>query len=531
MDSAKKYAIITLISGLFVGASYFLGLFYGIENFFSDRLFFKKQIHQDIVIVEIDSESINKIGQWPWQRKVFARFIENLEKYKPKTLALDVVFSENSNLGKLDDTALKTAIQNADFPIILAAEIFESSRLFPLPEFRENTNTRLAHVNIILDKDGVARKLPKKIENLNPLGVEAVNIFDSKSEKVVYAAPAKTIRRIPFWRILENEKIENFENKIVFVGATSPDLHDEFETPFGGKMPGIEIQANIANMFLYGYSLNPVPKLYMFLWILASAFSSYFGILHLLPAILLFEKGFSVNIVHLNFAWVLSSVTVFLFKYLAQRKEKKKIKNIFGKYVSPDVLNQILKNPDKVDLGGEEKEITILFSDIRGFTAFSEKTDPKTLVNFLNEYFSLMTKIVIQNKGTLDKYIGDAIMAFWGAPVENKNQADLAVKTAVEMIQAIRKFPGLKIGVGIHTGNAVAGNIGSEERVQYTAIGDAVNIASRLEGLNKEFGAEIIISEKTKNKLENNYKLKNLGNAAVKGKEEKINIYSIDATH
>jgi len=527
----KKYLAITAATGAIAGASYLLGLFYGFENFFSDRLFLKKPISQDIVIVEIDSESINKIGQWPWPRKVFAQFIENLGKYNPKTLALDVVFSENSTLGKLDDFALKTTMQNIDFPIILAAEIFEPSALLPLSEFSQNPNTRLAHVNIILDKDGVARKLPQRIENLNPLGVEAVNIFDGKSEKIVYAAPAKTIRRIPFWRFLEDEKIENFENKIIFVGATSPDLHDEFETPFGDKMPGVEIQANIANMFLGGYSLNPISKPYMFLWILASAISSYAGILHILPAILLFEKGLSANIVHLNFAWILSSVAIFSFKYFAQRKEKGKIKNIFGKYVSREVLAQILKNPDKIELGGEEKEITILFSDIRGFTSFSEKTNPRMLINFLNEYFSLMTGLVIQNKGTLDKYIGDAIMAFWGAPVENEKQTDLALKTAIEMIQGLEKFPKLKIGVGIHTGMAIVGNVGSNDRIQYTAIGDTVNIASRLEGLNKEFGTEIIISEKTKNKLKNNYNLKNLGSATVKGKKEKISIYSIDLTH
>lgn len=538
MDS-KKYIVITSLVGLLVSVSYFLGLFSGLENFFSDRLFFKKSIHPNIVILEIDSESINKIGQWPWERKVFAKFIENLKKYKPKALAIDIVFSENSRSGQLDDLALSDSIKDVDFPIILAVEILDSGTLLPLSEFSENKNARLAHVNITLDKDGVARKLPKKIINFNPLGTEVANIIGTvspksrNSEKIVYAAETRSIRRIPFWRILDDEKIENLENKIIFVGATSLDLHDEFETPFskGGKMPGVEIQANIANMFLNGYSLNPLRKSIMFLWILASALSSYAGILHIVPAILLFEKGFSASLVHLNLAWILSSIAVFSFKYFAQKKEKKKIKDIFGKYVSKDVLAEILKNPDNVSLGGEEKEITVLFSDIRGFTSFAEKISPTQLVNFLNEYFSEMAESVIKNKGTLDKYIGDAIMAFWGAPIENKNQADLALNTAILMIQKLKKFPELKIGIGIHTGKAVVGNIGSKERIQYTAIGDTVNIASRLEGLNKEFGTQIIISEETKNKLTNNYKLDNLGSVAVKGKEEKINIYSIESTH
>lgn len=539
MDNTKKYIAITVIIGALVGSSNFFGLFSGLENFFSDRLFFKKPVHPDIVIVEIDSESINKIGQWPWERKVFAKFIENLKKYNPKALAVDVVFSENSRFGKLDDRALSESIKSAGFPIILPVEVLNSNTLLPLSEFYENKNAHLAHVNIILDKDGVARKLPTKIENWNPFGLEITDIIGTiseksqNSEKIVYASPAKSIRRIPFWRVLDNEKIENFENKIIFVGATSPDLHDEFETPFsnGGKMPGVEIQANITNMFLNGYSLNSLHNFIMFSWIVASALSSYAGVLHIVPAILLFEKGFSANLVHLNLSWIFSSITFFSFKYLTQRKEKKKIKNIFGKYVSKDVLAEILKNPNKAGLGGEEKEITVLFSDIRGFTSFSEKTNPTQLVDFLNEYFSEMTETVIKNEGTLDKYIGDAIMAFWGAPIENKNQADLALNAAIEMIRKLEKFPELKIGIGIHTGKAVVGNIGSSDRIQYTAIGDTVNIASRLEGLNKNFGTQIIISENTKSKLANNYQLKNLGIVYVKGREEKINIYSNESTH
>ena len=526
----KIYFFITFAAGVAVGLFYLLGIFSGLNNFLGDRLFLKKPVHPDIVIVEIDSESINKIGQWPWERKIFAKFIDNLKEYNPKVLAVDVVFSENSRSGLQDDLALSKSIKNSGFLIILASEISEHQNLLPIPELTEETNAKLGHTNIILDKDGTARKFPQKIKNINSLGAEAANTFEFSSEKIVYAAPPKSIRRIPFWRIFLGEKIENFENKIIFLGATSPDLHDEFETPFG-NMPGVEIQANIANMLLYDYSLKPVPKPIMFLWIIAAALSAYGGILHLLPTIFLFNSGLAAHIFHLNLAWIISSATFFSFKYLVQRKEKKKIKDIFGKYVSKDVLAQILKNPEKFGLGGEEKEITILFSDIRGFTSFSEKVSPTELVNFLNEYFGEMAGIVIKNKGTLDKYIGDAVMAFWGAPLENENQADLALFSALEMIRELKKFPGLKIGVGIHTGKAIIGNIGSSDRLQYTAIGDTVNTASRLEGLNKEFKTQIIISEATKNKLKKNYNYKNLGEVGVKGREEKIKIYGIESTH
>lgn len=536
----KKYFLITTLVGIVVGLSYLFGIFAGLENFFSDRLFFKKEIHPDIVIVEIDSESINKIGQWPWPRKVFANFLEKIEKYNPKVVALDIMFSERSRLGTQDDAELSlflSARRRTVFSIILPVEFISEKILEPLPEFRKNENVKLAHVGIILDKDGVVRKLPAKIQNFEQFGFEVAKIAGAQtlfnSEKIAYASGPKSIRRIPFWRVLEEEKIENLDEKIIFVGVTSLDLHDEFQTPFskGGKMPGVEIQANIANMFLKRYSLNSIPRSAMFFWIVFSAISLYAGPLHNIPAILFFEKGYLPNLIHLNLAWILSLGAIFLKKYLSQKEEKKKIKDIFGKYVAKDVLEEILKNPAKFNMGGEEKEITVLFSDIRGFTSFAEKVSPQELVNFLNKYFSQMAEAVIKNKGTLDKYIGDAVMAFWGAPIENENQADDALESALSMAEKLKKFPGLKIGIGIHSGKAVVGNIGSEERVQYTAIGDSVNIASRLESLNKEFRTQIIISEETKNKLKKNYKLKNLGPVTVKGKENKINIYSIDATH
>ncbi len=211
------------------------------------------------------------------------------------------------------------------------------------------------------------------------------------------------------------------------------------------------------------------------------------------------------------------------------------MKNLFSKYVSKEVLEEILKNPSQVTLGGEEKEITVLFSDIRGFTSISEKTTPKELVRLLNKYFTAMTEQILKNGGVLDKYIGDAIMAFWGAPIENLEQADKAVRAALQMIQKLDELnkelmsegiPEIKIGVGIYTGPAVVGNIGSNLRFDYTAIGDTVNTASRLEGLCKEYNTRIIIGKTTKNKLKDDYNLKFLGSALVKGKNKSVDVYT-----
>lgn len=213
------------------------------------------------------------------------------------------------------------------------------------------------------------------------------------------------------------------------------------------------------------------------------------------------------------------------------------MKNLFSKYVSKDVLEEILKDPAKVKLGGEEKEVTVFFSDIRGFTALSEKTAPKELVRILNKYFTLMTNEVLENSGVLDKYIGDAIMAFWGAPIEDRRQAENALKAALGMLEKLKELnkelksngdPEINIGIGLYSGPAVVGNIGSDLRFDYTVMGDTVNVASRLESLNKEYKTQIIIGETTKNKLEGDHKFKFLGSVAVKGRKELLNIYTIE---
>ncbi len=216
---------------------------------------------------------------------------------------------------------------------------------------------------------------------------------------------------------------------------------------------------------------------------------------------------------------------------------KRELKMLFSKYVSPQVLHTMLDNPSSVSLGGEEREITVLFSDIRGFTTLSEAVTPKELVRILNKYFTAMTGEVLRHGGVLDKYIGDAIMAFWGAPLSDAHQADHAVRAAQGMLVRLRVLneelraagdPEIHIGVGIYTGPAVVGNMGSDLRFDYTAMGDTVNIASRLEGLNKEYKTEIIIGESTKEKLRDKVQFRSLGAVKVKGRNEPVLIYAVE---
>lgn len=226
-------------------------------------------------------------------------------------------------------------------------------------------------------------------------------------------------------------------------------------------------------------------------------------------------------------------------KHRKEIEEKKKIKNAFQQYLMPAVIDELLKNPDKLKLGGEKKNLAILFSDVRGFTTLSEKLSPEELTSFLNEYLDHMTNIILENRGTVDKYIGDAIMSFWGAPIKDPEHVQLSVKTAVEMMDKMhqlrvdwkkRGLPDIDIGIGINCGDVVVGNMGSHKRFDYTCLGDHVNLASRLEGLNKMYGTHIIVSEFVVEKLEGKFALRELDLVTVKGKKQPVKILEVIGT-
>jgi len=564
-----------LLAGLIVSTSFSSGLFTGWEYFFEDSLVSSKPVDKNLIIVAIDNESIARLGQWPWPREIFAEALLKIQKSSPTAVGLDIVFSEPSRIGAEDDLAMAKALTEISYPVVFAVEaknliISENNSsaasgfLLPIDDFKNSKNTFLGHVNLVIDKDGIVRRFPSEISPYKSFSYEIIKKsntaisggeFSEAFPRIVFSAPSGSIQRIPFWRILEGSAAKILENKIILIGATAPDLHDEKLTPFsrGTEMPGVEIQANIANMLISGYRYSPLNRRASFLWIFIAALipvlffimvkrslvsvilSFLSGLGHLIAIVLLFDKGIIADIVHINFAWIFSTAFLFSCRYFFVEREKRQIKNIFSKYVSKEVLENILSS-DKITLGGEEKEITVLFSDIRGFTSLSEKTTPTELVAILNKYFTLMTDEILKNKGVLDKYIGDAIMAFWGAPLKDENQADNAIKASLGMIEKLKDLnheltalgkPEINIGIGLYCGPAIVGNVGSELRFDYTAIGDTVNVASRLEGLNKEYKTQLIVGESVKNKTKDNYNFRFLGKIAVKGRVGELNIYEI----
>ena len=349
---------------------------------------------------------------------------------------------------------------------------------------------------------------------------------------------------------------EKLKNKIVLLGATAIGIYDMRVTPFAGVFPGVEIHANIIdnilkNNFLFRPDWIALVDLVI---ILAVGLLLGIGLPKLGPrsgsvAVLLLlgaylggnyyafaAKGLWLTVVYPTFAIIAIYTTITLYHYMSEEKEKRKVKKAFQYYMTSSVVNEVLKDPEKLKLGGDKKNLSVLFSDIRNFTSISERMSPEELVHFLNEYLTVMTDIVFNHDGVLDKYMGDAIMSIYGAPMERPDHPYLACMTALDMMSSLKELhkswgeqglPKMDIGIGISTGPMVVGNMGSERRFDYTVMGDTVNLGARLESINKMYGTNIIVSEGTYREVDEKLICRELDTVKVKGKEEPVKIYEL----
>ncbi|MBS1962958.1 MAG: adenylate/guanylate cyclase domain-containing protein [Bdellovibrionales bacterium] len=368
---------------------------------------------------------------------------------------------------------------------------------------------------------------------VSPLGMMEIN-FRGGAQSFQYIkareimAPEEQIRIEVNRQIASVSKKELLKDAIVFVGVTAIGVFDMRAFPFDSNVAGVEGHANILDNLLSGDMLRHgdgnLGMLWIYLIMTAGALFFAFAVerLESIPAILLFIAvmggGWYVDqkiLFASNESWntsllmlEISSIFLITFaiKYVMEEKNKKFIRGAFAKYVSPTIIDSIMKDPSKLTVGGEKRDLTIVFSDIRSFTSFSEKMDAKTLSTFLNEYLGQMTDIVFETEGTLDKYIGDAVMAFWGAPLDQPKHSVNACKAAIKMQQALnarrpyfREKYGIEVnvGIGVHSGSVSVGNMGSERIFEYTVIGDHVNLASRIEGLTKDYHSKILTTRST----------------------------------
>jgi adenylate cyclase len=464
---------------------------------------------------------------------------------------------------------------------------------YPFPELAE-VSTGVGHALVIPDKlDGVIRSMPLYVEyagRLYPsigfaLALKALNIDpkqvrfeDTDDGTIVYAGPlvihtgmwgevlinyigkSELFPSVSFYDVLSAAKerdekfFEQFNGKVCIIGPTIRSVGDYYATPVDEAAAGFLTHANVYDMVITNSFITLPPSWLQFFILLLITLAIGFvtqsrhikiGILvftaltfiFLTSAVIAFNSGHIwLNIVAPLTSFIICFVATVAYKAATEGRQRKMITSMFGTYVDSNVVRILINNPSLAKLGGEKHEITILFTDIKGFSSISEKVSEDVLVKLLNIYFTDMTNVVLANGGTVDKFIGDSIMAFWGAPLPDSDSAYHACNTAVQMQSQLDKLQtrllkiggvGIKQRIGVNTGLCIVGNMGSEQKKNYTVTGDPVNLASRLEGVNKQYGTGILISEFTHNKVGKRLVTRMVDRVQVVGKSEPVQIFEL----
>jgi adenylate cyclase len=567
-------------------------------------------LSQDVVIVDIGEPSMERLGQWPWDRREVAHAINRINELGAATIVVPIIMSEKDRLGgdpELAKVLGRTPTVIAQTPTTQTKKPDAVRRgvaviggdpeswvftwpgaLSPRPELA--TNAAGVGTSVTAPEvDGVVRRMPLVI-NVNgqlypALPVEALRVATGEKsyqmkmseagvEKVrITGQPVvETDANARVWLRWDKEfkryelsdlgkKDVDLKDKVVVLGLAVEGLGGIIATP-RGEAWAHNLQATAIQTLLEGSS--PVRPAYAssleLLFIIAITALVFFA----MPRVPIWAAGL-VLVATLGavikgslFAWsnygqlwdiyFLSFATVALYghglfaRFVQEFKQKQQIKKQFGTYLSPALVAKLQKNPEMLQLGGDERELSIMFTDVRGFTTISEHygKDVQGLTKIMNRYMTAMTKKIIDNNGTLDKYIGDAQMAFWNAPVDEARHAHMAVKTALEMMGSLDAFnaeitaegiPEFGMGLGINTAAVVVGNMGSDQRFDYTCLGDGVNLASRLEGQSKPYGVKIVLGQRTAELVKDEYSVVELDCIAVKGKNVGVKIFTLGETN
>ena len=390
------------------------------------------------------------------------------------------------------------------------------------------------------------------------LGKITIPVDQEGMLRIRYLGGAAAIPSVEATDILKRRKLgHSLAGKAVLVNVSAMGVHDRLPTPFNRQLPGALIHAQAMDNILSGRFLVRTPMMTFWdlgamlalcllgAWLmslarpwLAAGLTAlvWFGFLY--AGYRLFVAGYLVNLIFPLGAMFLTAVAVTAYRYLVEAREKRQVRKTFQHYLSPAVIEKIMENPDQLKLGGERKELSVLFVDIRGFTTLAEGMDPVDLAGLLNAFTDGMTEVILEQGGLVDKYIGDSVMAVFGAPVDQPDHAKRACRSALAMVETVAKLNrtlpqakgrNLAVGVGVNSGPMVVGNMGSKLRFDYTVIGDNVNLASRLEGQTKEYGVEIVVSKSTRDMCGDDFRFRILDLIRVKGKREPVAIYELAA--
>ena len=571
----------------------YLGVFKQAEYFFYDDRMNRTASYfspsDEIVLVLVDQKSLNYAASergwtWPWPREAYAEIVDFFSGGGAKSVAFDMLFTEPSSYGDVDDK--KFADASKESGIVIQTVFFDrGQRIFPIDEIASSAKL-IGNVNSLPDSDGTIRRARLfyswKNYKIPTLGIasyfvggdedealpEELNLRFTKSidDYLPYSAGDILKAQADIRAGRERElNPEDFEDMYVFFGLYAPGLFDICQTPVSASYPGVGIHITLLDNILSGNRIVKtgflINALIILICIILAGLPEIFSekiksrtasisinavsflvfvALYLFIAYYLFRLGIAIPAASVLAGMVLSFVASLAVSYMVEGKQRRYLKNAFKQYLSPAVIEQLIADPSQLKLGGERKEISIFFSDLQGFTSISESLSPESLTELLNDYLSDMSKIILDSGGTIDKYEGDAIIAFWNAPARVEHHARSALEAAwacqkklEERRADFEKRAGgrpFKMRIGLNTGFAIVGNMGSVSRFDYTMLGDSVNLAARLEGLNKQFGSYTMCAEAAKKQAEESgtvLKFRELARAAVVGKSEPVVVYEV----
>jgi adenylate cyclase len=560
-----------------------------------------KVVSDNIVIVEIDEKALEKNGQWPWKRTELAGAIQKAMESGATGVVLPIIFAEPDRLGGDKEfiemlgqspviTGQSASLKGKGVPIPRGVAtiggntddwLFDyPAAIGPLKEIGE-ASTGVGMLLTAPELDGVVRRLPLMIqiekEKYPTMPLEILRVFgDQPSFQIKVTESGVSAIRVPgtppiktdgngrvwinfkytFKSVPYTDDEWHVKDKIVVIALTAEGLANTVATPLGTAY-GHELSLQTLQMLLDGNRLERPAEFDLYeigigigaaliligsitflgyalnlgVYLIAVCLPVYYGF-HL------FNKGLLAD-----YTWIVGTASLvwagsLFMRFVMEFKLKQQIKKQFGTYLSPAMVEKLQKNPDLLKLGGESRELSIMFTDVRGFTAISEHygKDVQGLTKIMNRYMTAMTQAILDNQGTLDKYIGDAQMAFWNAPLDDKDHALHAVETGLTMLGSLKAFndevtkegiPAFGMGLGVNTGTVVVGNMGSTQRFDYTCLGDSVNLASRLEGQSKPYGVKFVIGPITQGYVKDVYPTLELDCIAVKGKKEGVKIYTV----
>ncbi len=541
-------------------------------------------LEPSIGIVTIDDKSIAELGRYPWNRVQYARLLDKLKAAQVKAVLFDAFFPERED--KANDQAFASATKRSG-NVVLAA-LFEYGKdgkvkgvTRSLPEI-EGAAAGVGNINFLPDGDGVNRRSPLLIEldgKLTPslgmmaamlalgekeyatgsyevvLGGRHIPVDENYAMWVNFTGPPAGYPRYSFVDILNGRiPAEQLKGKILFIGATAPGIYDMRVTPFDGNTPGVEVHATVADNIISGRFIRQgglealLDMVFIVLMgVLAYVMTTRLRLYGAIPATALllaayiwfayymFNDGHWINIIYPTLSAIMALLVGGSFRYLVLERSAREMRSMFSSYLSPKLVARLEKDPEAAKIGGDNKEVTVLFTDIKSFTTFSESHPPQEVVSRLNEYLGAMVQVIEKHDGTIDKFIGDGIMAYWGAPLPQPDHAILAMRCITSMAERMHELRGkwesegvepFSIRGGIQSGEVVAGNVGfAGKKMEYTVIGDTVNQAARLEGTAKYYGITYLVGENAYKLTAANFRYRELDKIRVVGKHLPVTIY------